>query len=223
MQQTQTVSGDGYLFRALQRFRHHAISKRTRVPFLSVRLQMRLLAVIRNKRNIDFRRCFCASLVSCLRALTLVLLLRSDSHLKPFDQIETNSEVGKHAPVYIVRMVSSCSSCRKLCSRETEPLWNLNSCPCAGIQDEGGPAGREAAPCLQHAHGDPLGYSQPEEVSDPKRETSSFFSFFFLNWALTHINRKWHVTLREEQVTASPWGTKSNATSFIIFAKSSPA
>lgn len=50
----------------------------------------------------------------------------------------------------------------------------LLSRPCAGLQAEGGPAGREAAPCLQHAHGDPLGYSQPEEVSE--------FLFFWLGF-----------------------------------------
>lgn len=50
----------------------------------------------------------------------------------------------------------------------------MSSHLCAGIQAEGGPAGREAAPCLQHAHGDPLGYRQPEEVGDPQSEGPSF-------------------------------------------------
>lgn len=67
-----------------------------------------------------------------------------------------------------------------------QPLSVSFASPSAGIQAEGGPAGREAASCLQHTHGNPLGHSQPEEVSDPGE------------WKpppLSQMNTKWDVPL----------------------------
>lgn len=89
--QLKTVSEDGYLFGALHRFRHHAVSKPNARRFSPHEAANETRAVIRNKRNMDFKLCFGASLVSRLCRSTLELLLRSDSHPRPLHVCRPNS------------------------------------------------------------------------------------------------------------------------------------
>lgn len=155
-------------------------------------------ALIRNKRNIDFRLRFGASLVSCLCSLTLELLLPQSFTSEAASCLLTSLSLlffSNHVHLFTLLrcfLTARCAEQEIMLSKHGASLkFNLVSFPFAGIQAEGGPAGREAAPCLQHTHGDPLGYSQPEEVSDPESEKLFFFFFLTGLWPRLIGNDMW--------------------------------